>query len=308
MKKILRRIFDGLLRRLYACTDNYFYILVIRPFLISLPSVAVACYKIRPVHDRLSPELLKALNDNALILAFIFIIVLPTYITLEALLKKRISKILPDLSQEGNALFFKALDKPVESKMNRFLSCMKDIKQNQPVADTIFKTITQPEKQLAEITRSIHIFFEGLAEIFEKKEIDFKTVLFKIAENKTPVENWCHFPEHCPPEAGILYDTKSLVFHTVQKKSIVIIEDIKKEKGSRKPRISQHCVAEDGSAICYPIRCIHTNTTPFAIRIVANGGFFETDREPLYQKVFQRFEKRVLLEYALGEIKNYVEA
>lgn len=169
----------------------------------------------------------------------------------------------------------------------------------------IFLAITSPDRQLAEITRAIHVFFTGLASLEQEKDIEFTTAIFKMIDG-IPAESWCYFPESEKPEQNLLNDPMSLAANTAKNGGkMIVIEDIEKEKRKRKSQISKHCQTEKGSVICYPIRNGHTKSLPLVLRITANKAFFSSDKEILYEPILRRFKTRILIEYALSELKNY---
>lgn len=274
----------------------------VRPLVLGLPSATIAFYKIEALRGKVPPELLVWLDEKALWFVVCYII-LPIFVSLEDLVKQLAKKINAVISQEVYALLLGVIDKPVEKKMNRFITFLAQNGDKKHSPAHIFNKITQPEKQAAEIVRSIHTFFDGFSKILGENDIEFQTVLFKL-ENNIAKQSWCYFPESSPPEKALLGDNASLAVFSAKERKMIIIEDIASEQKKATPRISKNCTSDRGSAICYPVRYIQTNTVPLVIRVVANKPFFEIKKRSYYNDVFKRFEKRILIEYSLSELKQ----
>jgi len=82
----------------------------------------------------------------------------PVLVGIEALIRKKAKAYSNNLPAEGLNLLLKALDYPVDKKMNRFLSELNSA-NNRLTYGQVFQRITQPEKQVAEIIRAIHMYF-----------------------------------------------------------------------------------------------------------------------------------------------------
>jgi hypothetical protein len=121
----------------------------------------------------------------------------------------------------------------------------------------------------------------------------YLTVLFKM-ENNLPVDSWCYFPESNRPVPELLQDSTSLAAY----------EDIAKERISSTSKISKNCPTENGSAFCYPLKV--AADVPLVLRITANKSFFKIENKVIYGKILEHFKKRILIEYALSELKNHV--
>lgn len=249
-----------------------------RPFLIALPSFTLACYKIDFFKNRLPANVFPWLDDNFTLLICCYILI-PLFISFEECIKESSKKINTELPNEIFVLFLRTLDLPVEKKLNRFLNFLKDNKGNNLTSGQTFKGITDPDKQVAQLAESIHIFFDGLAQCSMCKDVEFSTVLFRMEGNLIN-ENWCHFPRHLPPLKALLQDKATLAHCAAKEQHSVIIEDIEEEKKKKnKSRISKRCLADTGSVICYPIVCLHTGEVPLAVRVVANKPFFHKKKK-----------------------------
>lgn len=282
--------------------ENNWYRFLAKPFMLALPSATLACYKIEPLKDKIPGDVITWI-DKEVVFLVVGLFMVPLLVGIEDFIRKLAPAYSNNLTSDGQSILLRALDYPVDKKMNHFLSVLRSAKDSM-TSGQVFQAITQPDKQLAEITRAIHIFFESLAKL-QDEQIDFTTVLFKM-DDGSPVEGWCYFPESKRPEQNLLNDPKSLAANAAKNNGrTIIIQDIEKERKKPKSQISQHCPTEKGSAICYPIKSTHTKSIPLVLRITADKAFFSSDNKVLYEKILDRFSKRILIEYALSELKNY---
>ncbi len=282
---------------------SYWYKLLIKPTALGLPSATLACYKIDQVKNAV-PDIFKFI-DNHIELVVVGLFIVPAITGLEDIIKSKSSKYSDSLPIEALFLLLTALESPVNQKMDRFLTELNSNPDNKAPGD-IFNKITDPKKQIAEITRSIHIFFESWYKINNEEKIDFTTVVFRV-ENDVPVDVWSYFPQSQKPEPNLINDINSLAARSVQSKKMIVISDIEKEKKKKekKKRISQYCLSDQGSAICYPLRTGHTKgDVPLTIRITTNKPFFDEENLPLYKYILEQFKSRLLIEYALSELKD----
>jgi len=289
-------------RLLGSIIQSYWYKFFIKPPALALPSVTLACYKIESVNAVIPPEIIKFIDDKILfVVAGLFLV--PVIAGLEDIVKAKSSKYSDDLSTEGLFLLLAALDSPVDKKMDRFLIALNSRKNKKDPAD-VFNTITEPKKQLAEITRAIHVFFVGWSKIFYEEKIEFVTVVFRMKSNLA-IGAWSYYPESEIPEQKLIEDTDSLAANAVEQRKIIIISDIEKERKRKNSLISKHCLTEEGSAICYPISTGHTKgSIPLVIRITTNKPFFKKENRLIYKQILEKFKKRILIEYALSELKD----
>jgi len=217
------------------------------------------------------------------------------------------SEYFLDLSGDGALLLLTALDKPVEIKMDRFLSTITSKTSNQNLS-FIFNKITRPEKQVAEITRSVHIFFEGISKIGRTEKIDFVTVVF-VMKNNLSVDARSYHPQSELPQKNLIEDKNSLAANAAREGKIIIIPDIEREaRRGKASQISRHCTSEQGSALCFPISSGHIKGgVPLVLRITASKPFFNKKNRLVYIDLLEMFKKRILIEYALNELKNKTE-
>lgn len=209
--------------------DWFWYRNVIKPFLVALPGAVLACYSIEEV-KHLLPEMFKWVQNNLLDMTIGYFFV-PLFVGIEEWVRKAAYESSSNLPSEGQVLLLKSLDNPVDMKKNRFLSELTKVNQGHTYQRRIdvFKSITVPERQLAEITRAIHVFFEGLARLLGSEDVEFTTVLFRI-ENGRPVDSYCYFLESGRPDDELLSDPDSLAANTVKNGKMIIIQDIKKRR------------------------------------------------------------------------------
>ena len=206
---------------------NSCYRLLIKPIALGIPSFVLACYKIDEIKDNISPKIISFLDEHIIFVA-IGLLIVPAMTGVEDIVKSKSLKYSEDLPMEVLFLLLTALESPVNQKMDRFLNELNSSSEKKP--GEVFKRITDPDKQLAEITRSIHVFFEGWSKIINtEKKTDFTTVIFKI-KSGIAVNAWSYFPQSQKPESNLMSDMNSLVSFSVKKKNMVIISDIEREK------------------------------------------------------------------------------
>lgn len=297
-----RRLWRWSVKQLGWLIDCFFYKLIVKPVVLGTPGGILACYKLPVLRSKIPPDAIQFVDKNiGLIVLGLFIV--PAFAGLEDFVKSKSKEYSDDLSSELLFLLLTALDAPVSQKMDRFFSELNS-GANRKDPREVFARITSPEKQLAEITRSIHVFFEGWAKNFSEKKIDFTTTIFRM-ESGIGADVWSYFPQSQRPESDLIKDCESLAAYTANLKKMVIIPDIDKERKKRKKRISGYCVLESGSALSYPISTGHTKgEIPLVLRITANKPFFTDDHFDLYKEILEHFKKRLLIEYSLSELKN----
>ena len=303
-----------IIKNFHAFFKKPIYSIFLKPLLLLITPVIFSVYNIYK-HTESFSEIKNWIGNNFIIVFIIFFITV-CIVMFEDVIKYLVSKDIA-LSRNANFILLKALDYPVAKKENRFLNTLNDFREDYiekdkyPTAGTIFKNITQPEKQIVEIVRSIHMVFETLAtEMYgsDSLNFNFRTNLFEI-DNNIVTGNLCYFPESDKMREKIVRDTDSLVAQAISsnnKDNIIIIDNIKKEHEHENSRISKYCVSNEGSALAYLIRCNHTNNIPFVIRIVVEHNFFNSKQKSKYKDILKYFEKRILIEYALKEMKNNV--
>jgi hypothetical protein len=285
------------LKVLSLCFKNGWYRFLLKPILIASPSSLLVASRIENLKENF-PTVYEITKEYGLTIVFLSVLT-PVVITyIEELVNKKLNQF-----EELNDHFvlLKSLNLPVEKKSKRFIEELEKIKKNSTIkSDEIFLQITKPDEQIAEIVRSLHLFFVGLG----KSDKNFSTALFRM-KNGVAIESWCYFPQDAAPDSKLLNDSDSLASHTVKRKKMLIVENIEKEKKLDGSVVSKNCVLNDGSAICYPIK--FAEEYPLVIRITEEGNFFKKDYQKLYKKVFENFQKRIQIEYALSEIKCHVE-
>lgn len=205
------------------------------------------------------------------------------------------------------------LDRIVGCKAKRFggyVTSLKQMKKDTPI-EKPFEAITQPNIQIAEITRGVCELFNVIMKE-EKPRTLIKVVLVEINNNKV-VDLPVFFPEDEPPLASIklLNQPESTIMTAVRIKKMVIISSTKKEmqkkQGRRYVASDEDSKESDCSLICFPIRHAPTNSVPFVLSIHSDEvGVFNKENSELYEHLLGRFERRISLEYSLMTIKEEV--
>lgn len=276
---------------------NGWYRFLLKPIFIALPSSLLVASRQANLKENF-PNFYEIATEHGLKIVVLSVLV-PILITyIEELVNNKLNQF-EELND--HLVLLKSLNLPVEKKSKRFIEELEKIKNNPTIkSDEVFLQITKPDEQIAEIVRSLHLFFVGLG----KSDKNFSTALFRM-KNGVAIGSWCYFPEDAAPDSKLLNDSDSLASHTVKKKKMLIVENIEKEKKLDSSVVSKNCVLNDGSAICYPIK--FAEDYPLVIRITEESNFFRKDYQKLYKKVFENFQKRIQIEYALSEIKCHVE-
>lgn len=206
------------------------------------------------------------------------------------------------------------LDQIVGCKAERFGEYVTNLKRAKKDGgvDKTFEAITQPNVQIAEITRGVWTLFNVLLSEARPRTL-IRVVLAEVANNKIvglPV----FFPQDEPPrtEIKMLNLPNSTMMTALQTKKMVIIDSTKKElqkkQGRRYVASNDDDRESDGSLICFPIRHKVTNSVPFVLSIHSDEvGMLNKMHSQLYEHLLGRFESRISLEYSLLIIKGEVE-
>ena len=182
-----------------------------------------------------------------------------------------------------------------------------------PGGNTIFKRITQPEKQFAEIINGIWHFFKLESEAKGKK-VKFRVALAKMGSRY--IEEFTLFvPKHDGP-LGVIEDYRvdNCGFTRAKDlKKILIIEDViqsSKEEFTKSNYVivSRQKNNENGSMICYPVYHRNLNDIPYVISVwVSEKHYFKLANEKTYDLIMNKFAQRIALEYGLLILKEGVK-
>jgi hypothetical protein len=203
------------------------------------------------------------------------------------------------------------LDRIVGCKAKRFGDYVAARSKNSSENKDPFETITQPQLQIAEITRGVCELFNVLLAEAKPRTL-IKVVLAEIQGGKV-VDTPIFFPEDEPVRVGvkILNQPESAIMTALRTKKMVIIESTKKELQKKQNR--RYVASEeddkdaDCSLICFPIRHEATKSIPFVLSIHSDeAGVFRKENSELYEHLLGRFERRISLEYSLMKIKAEV--
>jgi len=202
-----------------------------------------------------------------------------------------------------------AIDNVVGSKSKRFAAHASN--HHNLSRDKAFEDITQPTKQIAEITRAVCDLFNALRT--EKKRSLIRVVLATLDEqgqiNGLPV----YYPQDEPVRSTIeaLNNPASAIRTAARSRRIVIIESIgnefKKPKEKRKFVDTGNEEDNEGSLICYPVVYGSGKHVPYVISIHCDvAGYFKEAFRDLYEHTLQRFALRLSLEHSLFIIKENI--
>lgn len=223
--------------------------------------------------------------------------------------RKKLAEPKGELSQEGLVQLLDSIDTVVGKKSNRFRAKALQVSESKEgvSAQEIFESITRPDVQYESLIRAFYIFLELLYNDNEGPITRFRVVLARMSGDR--VREFVRFePEDYPPRASAeeLRQGNSTFNEAAKKRELIIISDIAKEIRKRSPRFH---AAEDGtrtgSIMCYPLR--YERDVPFVISVYADRprAFPEKEWEfKKWQRVFERFEKRLILEYSLDILRH----
>jgi hypothetical protein len=281
-----------------------------------LPVVTTAYYSNKVFGEAVrqwAPAFTQWLDTHAwlmLILAFVY----PTLlIAFARFVMKRVDS--NGINQDVLLTLVASLDQIVGCKARRFGDHVVALNRGATPgnAEQTFDSITQPQTQIAEITRGVCTLFNALLGESRPKTL-IRVVLAEIGGDKvvsTPV----FFPEDEPVRADmkVLNHRDSTIMTALRTKKIVIVEstlkETKKNSGRRYVASEDDDSDSDGSIICYPIRHGPTNSIPFVLSIHSDeSGVLNKEHAGLYKHLLERFENRINLEYSLLKIKEGVTA
>ncbi|MDT8387223.1 MAG: hypothetical protein RQ736_06890 [Thiogranum sp.] len=206
---------------------------------------------------------------------------------------------------EGLLTLFAVFEKIVGAKAKRFGACTRSIAKTDPSnASETFKTITQPDQQIALLANGLHAFFDSI----DNEGVSFK-VTIAVVEDNMPVDWFYFYPDSEPPRTAIesIQDPGSSISYCLERKRLVVIEDCEKEaaKGEDRhyvPRLADE--DEECSLICYPIIHHYTHTIPYVVTVVADKReYFKSSKRQFYTWIFNHFALRIGLEHSLLLIK-----
>lgn len=197
----------------------------------------------------------------------------------------------------------------VDAKLKRFNDEYKSRSQQNNVSPhDIFKSITKPDQQIILLTELLYEFFTSI-----NPKVGFKVRTYRSEKNK--VNSLIHYaPSNKEPRTSIatLKQPNSGISTCLQKKKMIIIEDIVKESKKTKSRyiMSFEDEEETGSLLCFPIYHEPTKCYPYIITVSTNTIFFKNNNKSFYEWIFDHFARRIKLEHTLlllKEMTNHVK-
>ncbi len=285
------------------------------PFITgAIPALTVAYFSNRTFGEMVknrAPDLAAVLDANAPLILVSTFLYPSLLIAFARFVMHRVNS--NGINQDVLLSLIATLDRIVGCKAKRFGQYLAILRRatNDGSVEKTFETITQPNVQIAEITRGVcELFNVLLAEARPRTLI--KVVLAEINNNKI-VDLPVFFPEDEPPRVNlkVLNQPESTIMTALRTKKMVIINSTKKE--SQKKQGRRHIASDeddkdsDCSLICFPIRHESTNSVPFVLSIHSDeAGVFNKVNSQLYEHLLGRFERRISLEYSLMKIKEEV--
>lgn len=169
--------------------------------------------------------------------------------------------------------------------------------------------ITKPDQQLSLLVIAIKGIFEAL----DSSNASYRVGLLSVDRQSKKPQKWLYFePTEKPPRTSPkdLSAPSSTVSHAIQNKSIVVVEDIRKElqkKSKEERRYVQGSSrpGDQGSQLCYPITHPATGEVEYVITIAGDKRkCLEEKYSDLYVWILEHFSLRIGLEHSLLILKE----
>ena len=218
------------------------------------------------------------------------------------------SKPEKELERNDLLLLLASIRAVVGEKLDRFTDAAKNAKRLHKTAGQVFLEITQPDRQIRQLTRSAYAIFEAL-----DASTEYRVGLLKIVQGK-PVEWVAYFPEGRVPrmKPKDLAAETSTVSRCIEKKKIIVIDDIQKEI-KKKSKADRNYVAgfiekgEAGAQICYPIFDTVSQEVSYVLTVAGRkNGCLKANRYAIYEWIIEQIATRIQLEHCLKVIKESV--
>lgn len=285
--------------------------LVLRPiFLVLIPAAFIAYLTNANFHLEVDEAFPSAKDFLTTDLTFIGLAILWAYpsllITLSGIISERAKKNKDQMPVENLYALLRCLDGVVGLKESRFRNFLSNnTSKNGTEEKEVFRSITQPQIQIAELTRAICDLFNALYPESNQKLI--RVVLAQLNGGRVE-EIPVHYPNDEDPVASleVLNSPSSTIMTCLKQRKIIVVSSIKKEvtRHHKKRRFNPSAAKEEGSIICYPIKWGKSDI-PFVVSIHCDqDGLFKEAETAYYEFLLERFELRLRLEYNLALIRR----
>ena len=291
-------------------SSSTFVKLFLVPMLLTFPAVVAAIYSSPQFKELMQihfPHYLGTTGEFVASYNWLLLIMIGVY----PIILQRIGKEIHDrahsngLNVDGLLALITSLDQIVGTKYVRFAAHASNM--GNLTCDNAFRTITEPDKQIAEIVKEVCSFFNATRT--EKSKSLIRVTLAVIQDGRIanlPV----YYPSDEPIKSTItsLNSPESAFLTAVKTKKMVLIPDIKKElsksKDKRKFAETENEEDNSGSIICYPIRNGNMGI-PYVISVhCEQSGYFKNEFKDLYEHSLQRFALRLNVEHNLYVMKE----
>jgi len=299
------------LHQFVEAMNDWKSVYIFKPVFVSILPIVMAFYGTQPIHDRLAslaPSLTKFLDGNILNVCITASGLLFLMTILYGYISNKISEN-NNISDDALHGLLTVLKQVIGAKAERFQKHVRTLKKRGGGnAGNTFHEITQPTQQIKLLAQAIQAFFETI----DKENVNIKLGVASV-RNDAIEDEWFYFapPTYTPrTQPSELRDPTSTLSTCARKKTIVIIEDIKKEiKKTSKSRIFFATIndteIDEGSIICYPI-LDEGGKVIYIISVSANKkDYFQHKKKAIYLNFFEHFALRIRLEHNLLLIKNF---
>jgi hypothetical protein len=209
-----------------------------------------------------------------------------------------------DFSLTDASTVLSMIDEVVGTKAQRFANALTELRSKSPAsADVVFRTITNPDRQIRTLIERLTIFFQIVLE-----DQSLKTVLVSI-ENGAPKDFIEYLPSGTKPSGDLLHpdNARKTFFAEVYRiNKILAIPDIQGNLNSRKPKVKfwdPNC-SRQGSIVGIPVRHPYLEKVTHVITIQSQKvGTFTSSFRARYRRPVQCFIDRLCLEHTLQHLK-----
>jgi hypothetical protein len=206
-----------------------------------------------------------------------------------------------EYTREDVVFLMDRLQRIVGMKLSRFSEAIVSGQRPRGHLSSVLK----PEVQIKSLLGVVHEFFSSM-----DAHTQFRVGLMRVIDGKP--KGWIHFlPESHVPRSGPeeLSAPTSTIMRCVEAKSIVIVDDIKKEleRRSKDDRrfIKANSPVADGSQLCFPVIDHSSRQVVFVITIAGNRtACLMESRADMYSWVLHIVSSRIQLEFCVDQLNG----
>jgi hypothetical protein len=216
-----------------------------------------------------------------------------------------------EIAREDLLLLLTTIGDALGDKLERFTESAREaLRSGACDAATAFAAITQPEQQIRTLVAGVHALFGAM-----DATADFRVGLLAV-KNRRP-HQWLHyFPAGRVPRTtpDTLSASSSTVMRSLERKGIVVVEDIAREMRKRSKDERDYVqggtqAGEQGSQLCLPIVDTVTGEPAYVLTVAGStAGCLRSSVAPIYEWLLQHIVVRIQREHCLRIIKENANA